>query len=336
MLIGFMHNYNTPTELAKITSIVCRYYGLDLIYLRPDNVDIENHNVTGKMLINGQWKKVTTEIPPFIDVVPYCFKKRHREKMDYLRKHTFLSDNRINVLTKDQLQEKLKEDSQFSNLVIPTHNLNDFNEMLSLIDNYGTVVVKPLRGIQGKGIYIVTKEDDKFIVGHYTNNKEMSVDEFRDFYLNNLTTRKHILQKFVASRTLQGDPFDCRVHVEKNSEGKWQSAKNYIRVGIGQTVISNVNQGGGISDPKSFLKANFGSDWEQIYSEIEKIAITLPYKVEELRGTHIMSLGIDVGIDKDGSLYLYEVNDGPATFSLKTEVALSRVGYYRYIMKNLV
>lgn len=335
MLVGFMANFINPTEFAKIISIICRYNGMDLIYLRPKDINMEKDIVKGKMYIGGKWQVIETEIPPFIDVAPYCFKRKNKDVMDYLRNKTFLSDDRSYILTKEKFQSKLAQDNRFSHLVIPTHKMSNFNELDELLKKYHQVVLKPLKGIKGKGVFVLTKEETKIIVGHKTDEKILTHEEFKEFYNKNIKDENYILQKYISSRTLQGDPFDCRIHVEKNGKGKWQSAKNYIRIGIGQKVISNVNQGGGISDPGSFLKANFGDKWEDINNKLKKLAITLPYKVEELRGTHIMSLGLDVGIDKNGDLYIFEVNDGPATFAAKSEIALLRVNYYKYVLKNL-
>src|SRR5699024_1618332 len=103
-----------------------------------------------------------------------------------------------------------------------------------------------------------------------------------------------------------------------------------------QTVISNVNQGGGISDLLPFLKANFGEQAAEINEKINGLAETLPYKVEELRGTHIMTLGLDIGIDQNGDLYLFEVNDGPATFAVKAEAGFLRANYYKYLFKKVI
>src|SRR5699024_10620711 len=129
------------------------------------------------------------------------------------------------------------------------------------------------------------------------------------FFQNEIQGKSYIVQKYVQSRTVYGDPFDCRIHVEKGENGRWQNARNYIRIGIGQKVISNVNQGGGVSDPKPFLEANFGEQWEEINKKLNQIAATLPFKIEELRETHIMSLFMYIGIYKNDNLYLFELID---------------------------
>src|SRR5699024_1975428 len=114
-------------------------------------------------------------------------------------------------------------------------------------------------------------------------------------------------------------------------EGKWVIAKNFFRIGVGQKVMSNVHQGGGISDPEPFLKVNFGNKWEKINQDIEELAATLPYKIEEIKGTPTMDLGFDDGIDKSGDLYLFESNNGATKKPLIAESAMLRVEYYQYI-----
>ncbi len=51
-----------------------------------------------------------------------------------------------------------------------------------------------------------------------------------------------------------------------------------MRIGIGQSVISNVNQGGGISDIREFLKTNYGEKWKEIYSNLKRLGKIIPEK----------------------------------------------------------
>lgn len=65
---------------------------------------------------------------------------------------------------------------------------------------------------------------------------------------------------------------------KKNGRGRWAIAKIYVRIGIGQSVISNVNQGGGISDIREFLKTNYGEKWKEIYSNLKRLGKIIPEK----------------------------------------------------------
>lgn len=338
MIIGFMRNSLKPTYFAKLTAILCKTHEIDLIYLRPRDIDINKNQINGKMFIDNKWINVETDLPAFIDISPYCFKAKNRNIMNYLRNNTFLSDNRMNRLTKEKVQNRLIKDEGFSHLVIPTHKAENFEDVVDFITDYSVIVMKPIHGERGNGVYILRKEgdDDTYLLGYKTEEKRLSSDELFSFFEEFIQDKKYILQKYISSRSLQGDPFDCRIHVEKNRNGKWTIARKFIRIGIGQKVISNVNQGGGIADPEPFLTANFGDKWESIDKKLDELAATLPQKVEKLRKTHINSLGLDVAIDRDGKLYLFEINSAPTTVPLRAEAAMLRTDYYKYVLENKV
>ncbi|WP_231495784.1 YheC/YheD family protein [Paucisalibacillus sp. EB02] len=330
-----MRNFIKPPIMAEITARFCKAYGLDMVYALPSGVDMVNNKVKGKMLIDDTWIDVTTDLPTFFDISPYCFKAKNSKIMNYLRKNTILSDDRTNLLSKEKLQDKLVEDEKFSHLVIPTEDVKDVTTVKNFVQKYGTIVLKPLRGERGKGVYILTEKMESYILGYKKSEKEISFKDLEMFVKERTEERKYIMQKYINSRTNNGDPFDCRVHVEKNGEGKWQIARKYIRIGIGQKVISNVNQGGGIADSDVFFKANFPDLWEEIELKLDELGNTLPYKIEELRGTSIMSLGMDVAVHSDGSLSIFEVNGAPATAALKAEAALLRTQYYVHMLKKI-
>lgn len=336
MYVGFMHNFRKPPKLVEVLAMACKHYNIDIVYMRPADVDIERNVIRGKVLVDNKWKIKEVEIPPFIDISPYCFKQKNRTITNYLKERTFLSDNRENVLTKERLQDKLKEDPKFSHLVIPTEVIKNLNDIKNYLEQYPKIILKPLRGIKGKGVYMLSKEEDHYKISYNKDEWSLDDDGLQNFYRETIALRKYIMQKSINSRSLQGDPFDCRLHVQKDGEGKWVSASNYIRVGIGQKVVSNISQGGGIAEPKEFLKANYGDLGVKLNKQLNEVAKTLPYKIEELRGTHIMSLGIDIGIDSDGKLYLFEVNDGPGTSRIIGEVAILRSGYYKYVLEEII
>jgi len=318
--------------MATLTAKLCAYHDLMLIYMHPSDVDIEKHKVKGKIYLNDEWEEVEVDIPKFIDISPYCFKRKNREIIRYLKERTQLSDERKVGFGKERLQTYLKGTNDFKQLVIPTLKVNSFRNIEYFVNQYNTIVMKPLGGERGKGVYILTKKDNEYLLGYQKKEKLLSLQDLNEFFEEKLKNKRYILQKCIRSRTIQGDPFDCRIHMEKNGDGKWVNAKNYIRIGIGQKVISNVSQGGGISELKPFLEANFGAQSKDINIRINKLAESLPYQLEKLRENKMMTMGMDIGIDKDGSLYLFEVNSAPITNPLRDIVVKLRVDYYTYML----
>src|SRR5699024_1011297 len=93
-------------------------------------------------------------------------------------------------------------------------------------------------------------------------------------------------------------------------------------------------KGGGVSATEPFLKFNFGDKWSEVENKLVSVAITLPPKIEELRNYNLMTLGIDVGIDKLGNVYVFEVNSSPGASQSALEVSLYRSQYYKYKLKH--
>ncbi|WP_245832937.1 YheC/YheD family protein [Oceanobacillus timonensis] len=330
-----MTNFKKPTKLATMTSLIAKSYGIDIVYMTPKDVNIEEQKINGKVMVDSKWVNKETDIPPFIDAAIYCFKKENKEVMDFLRESTFLSDTRVNLISKEKLQEVLKDDAKFAHLIIPTHKLEVFDDLYPNLIKYNKVVIKPGKGIKGKDIYSIEKiGEDTFKIGYQRNEWNVNLNGLKTYFDEILKQRNYILQKYIASKTPQGDPFDIRIHVERDRSGKWSIAKIYVRIGIGQSVVSNVSQGGGVSDPIAFLKAFYGDKWETIYSNLVRVGKTLPKKMEKLRKTHIMHLGIDIGIESNGDIYLFETNDGPGTTNVVSEAAFHRSNYYAYVLNK--
>lgn len=122
----------------------------------------------------------------------------------------------------------------------------------------------------------------------------------------------------------------------KNGKGKWAVPIYLVRIGTNQKVVSNVAQGGSVTTLKPFLEANFPKNAEEIREKIKQIAKTLPYKVEELFGRNLTSMGIDIGIDKNSrELFLFEVETGPGFEFAIGELALVKSEYYKYILNKI-
>src|SRR5699024_6109912 len=337
MIVGYMRLYRHPTYMAKLVSITSKYQGIDVIFLRPRDINMKTGKVKGKMFINNSWIEVETDLPPFIDINQFCFKKKYRETMDYLREHTLLSDNTRLRLNKYKLQSALKEDNSFSHLVIPTLKIKSFEEIGEFLNSFPTVVIKPIGGSFGDNVYILKKEGTNcYIIKFEDKERVITSEELYDFYEENIKDKNYMLQKYIDSRSKQGHPYDCRINVEKNGEGKWVVARKIIRIGIGQKVVSNISKGGGVSNTEPFLRTNFGQMREKIEQELNEIAETLPYKVEKLRKTKLMTLGIDIGIDSSGEVYVFELNSSPGTSQLRSEAALLRAEYYKYVLENVL
>lgn len=332
MFVGILRSNPRPGHLARLMSMVGKEHGLKIVYFNLKDVNIDENTINGKMLVNNKWIDVEVNTPKFTDINPNLFRrKKYQKQINHLRNHTHLSVDKRMPLPKDKLQEAFTDDPNVSKYLIPTINITSFEDIISFMKEHDEIVLKPVYSNQGKNIYKISKNRFRYVLDFYRERQILSKRSLRKFYNKNIKNKVFIAQKYIDSSTAQnGHPFDCRIHVEKNGRNKWRNVKNFIRVGIGQSVISNINQGGGIADINQFLKANYPNNWKTILANIKKAAKIIPYKVEKATNYEYMTMGLDIGIDKKGELFLFEVNDYPILSPMRSEVAMVRIQYYKY------
>lgn len=332
MQIGFMRGYRRPNKFVRVLAKACGYYNIELVYFNPHDVNIDEGIIQGKILKNNRWTTVDMNVPAYIDITPYVFK--HRNVIKFLKSKSTLSLNR-RLKSKDEIYDKILEDGKFSNLIIPYSSYTDYKDIKSFSKQHEAFILKPQNGLRGNKIFKVSRVGRKFRVSYFNEVKEMKERQFKLFIEENLKENKYVIQKYIPSNTKEGKPFDCRIRLEKNGKGKWAVAVYLVRIG-NNNVVSNVAKGGSVSELTPFLKANFENDAENVKEEIKKIAKELPYKVEELLQQNLTSMGIDLGFDKHGKPYLFEVELGPGYEFGIGEVVSLKADYYNYLQQSQV
>lgn len=340
MLAGILRfKQKAPKSFFRLLTMYSHRYGVNLIYFTPEDINIRKKRIQGQMLINDQLVNVNSRIPDFIDVTPHIFNEKNRRKytkeIEFLKKNSELSIDRRQIIRKDKLQKVLSESKEFSYLAIPTMKVKDFKGFLDKINQNKKMVIKSVSGLQGKGVTLVSMQDTNFIVGEKKQERVLSQNQLEDFFNSNIYGKNYIMQKYINSRSNNGEPIDCRIHLEKNKYGKWEVARKFIRIGIGQKVVSNISQGGCISDVKNYLKSTFGDNWKKVYNKITEIEKRLPYFIEKHEKKQFMVMGFDVGIDLNGEVCIFEVNSFPIIAPQRAQVSKIRAGYYAYRIKKI-
>lgn len=330
-VVGFMRGSRKPVKIARLLAKTSKYNGIDLAYFHALDVDVEQKVIHAKFLEENRWVERVIDVPPFIDILPYSFK--HKKVVRFLKENSVLSSDRLG--TKDDVYEKLLDDGEFSHLIIPTRNCSNFDELHNFLTEHRHIVIKPREGLRGHDVYSLMINNSGYKLSYQQTESILSLEELKKFYTDTLSFDKYIVQKYVSSITKNGEPFDCRIRLEKNGKGKWQVAIYLIRIGTNQKVVSNVAQGGSVSRLEPFLEANFPMISDELKTSIQSIAKTLPSKTETLFQTNLTSLGIDIGIDKNGDLFLFEIEPGPGSEFALGEIALIKSEYYKYIMNKL-
>ncbi|WP_193065104.1 YheC/YheD family protein [Oceanobacillus oncorhynchi] len=343
MLAGYMDSYNSPTTLVNIIALVAKAKGINIIYFNEDGVDINKNKISGSIFIENKWMKVETKLPEFIDINGLT--PDNEPVINHLAKHAYLTGDGNHLFSNKDFLIELAKDDDIKKYIAPSDNCSSFdiiNEYLSL---YNEIIITPVENQVEQGIFKITKKVTKknlfghkttYIVYYNSSQDEMSLEELKSFYNNNIKGSKHTIQQNLLSTTNNGDPFDCKIHLEKNGEGEWQIAKNFIRIGLGSNAISNVKQGAGIADAKVFFKANYPEHAKTMLEKLNMLGLQLASKIEDLSNLRLANLGLEIVIDSKGNLYLSKIDSNFIPNLLFSDISLLRTDYYNFIRNNLI
>lgn len=322
-----------PKEISKAIALMAPSQGIDVIYICTYGMNLDKGILVGKMLKSGtdQWERRVTRMPDIVDTSSFCW--TNEKGREYFEQHCWCTDVKRSMIPKSALQRKLMDDERVSRYAIPTASFRRVDDLERFAREHADIVVKPIFSSRGVGVHRVTFDaaSETFQVGFKTDDQVLDDEGFRAYAREHFFEKPHIAQKYVSSRSAAGDPFDCRVHMEKNGSGEWEPASMLVRIGIGQKIISNINQGGGMAELEPFLKANRPDCWELIVERLRELAATVPAWFEEQRGVELCTLGIDVAITDEGDLHIFEINRLPFVDFNLGQVAMRRVAYYRWL-----
>src|SRR5690625_366764 len=327
-----MRGQSKPNQFVKLLAKTTKHHGIELVYFNPKDVDMKQKKISGRVLVDNKWENKEVNIPLFIDLTEFSFK--NKKLIKFLRENSHFTADKLDSKSIDSMK-KIKEDGEFADLLIPSIEHSDLKGFFHFINKHQQIIMKPTNGRRGDDIYKLSKKGRKYVLSHgdiSTDNISLSKRQLKNFISKKSRESKFIYQKYIESKTQFGDPFDCRIRLEKNGKGKWEVVINLIRIGSGQKVVSNVAKSGSVSKINKFLKANYGEKWKTIKSDIINVGKTLPYKLEEIFNIEVGSLGIDIGVDKHGKLYLFEANTSPGYGFGEGPIAEVRCDYYKCML----
>ncbi|WP_019121931.1 YheC/YheD family protein [Brevibacillus massiliensis] len=355
--LGIMSNFSglAPTfqekEFYKKLSMIGRRSGIGVFVFSPLQVDFNTRTVTGYFLKHDEWQKGSFPLPDVI--YDRCFiSPGYRQYKPFIEK--LQSDPQITFMSnglagKWQVYKILALSPELSRLLPDTQPFT-WKSFAAKLRSEKAVIVKPASGTHGNGVIRITRKKGSFeVIGRKRNNSPMqkkihSWKNLHEFLIHFIADRPFILQTYLDLNTPDGAPFDVRVLVQKNGEGKWQTTGKAVRMGEKKSITSNLHGGGRALPFVPFLEKYFSRKQQvRIMAEIDRVAELLPGFLETYHG-RLAELGIDLGVDQEGRIWIIEVNSRPGRYvfrQIDDQTARLRsltqpVEYAQYLMKDRV
>lgn len=197
-----------------------------------------------------------------------------------------------------------------------TRELNEKN-LADMLPKYRTLFLKPSNGSLGKGIIKVVTDKGKLKYVVYRGKRiKGQADDISDFMKKTKKyrdDRAYIVQQGLDLIRYRGASFDLRIIFQKNGQGEWQISKKFCRLAPRGSSISNLSSGGRVENSSKVLKLLFKTEEEitKKNEEILSLCITVANTLEQESKDIFGELGLDIGIERTGRLYLIEVNSKP-------------------------
>jgi glutathione synthase/RimK-type ligase-like ATP-grasp enzyme len=320
-----LHNRKNPSLVSRayLYSAIAKLEGAELFYFTPGEVNLKNKTINGLYYHQGKWLNKRF---PFPDVVinSVSFSLSWQKQIENALKKT-IPFTSYPVGSKNFVYEKLKKSSKLKKHVIPYQLLNKKEDLISFLNTHSEVIVKPTRSHHGNNVVKIAKVGKRYLLTKDRETKELSEKELGDLVFT--TDFKQLVQKYISSKLPTGEPFDFRIHLQKNRKGIWTVTYIVPRIGNKKAVITNLSQGSQMIKYDVFMDLYFGPKSNELQNKINDFASSFGDLFDSLYPYKFDELGVDVGLDENHNIWIYEVNWRPGHVFIEVFTGFNTVNY---------
>ncbi|WP_088832802.1 YheC/YheD family protein [Paenibacillus tyrfis] len=202
---------------------------------------------------------------------------------------------------------------------------------LRMLRTYSTIFIKPNHGSGGSGIIRVKKVRKGYEVRYglkRTHVGSASLYKAIQSYLR--PSGQYLVQRGLRLAKYKGSIFDARIYMQKPKK-KWDISGMAARVAAPHRFVTNYHKGGHGVKLKRVLSRLF-TKRKKVKSTLRKIKKISRLMARTINKRHsIRELGVDLGIEKNGRIWIIEANSRPGH---KLFTQLPDKTPLRRIMKN--
>ncbi|WP_254119285.1 YheC/YheD family protein [Bacillus sp. FJAT-29790] len=270
---------------------------------------------------NEQWQKTPVPLP---DVI---YNRIHSRKLEaspsFQKFKTDIASWNIPIfndqfLSKEKVHQYLYSEEHMQPYLPETVAITEADFQM-MIKKYPSLYIKPIHGSQGRNIIRISKINKKLLAEMSTGMGEENTRLFDDYtrfyqwfkpYLKN---RTFLAQASIPLMTYKNRPLDFRILCHKNFRDSWKATSAIARISADQQFVSNIARGGEMMKPFNILAilSNRNTAIQQL-ALMKELAVEVASIISQRAEGLIGELGIDIGVDQNGKLWIIEVNAKPS------------------------
>lgn len=296
-------------EFIELYDRFARQIGLQPIFFSPEGLSTPTWQVKGVVrTATRHYRWVVRPIPSVIHnrIKPLELPSGLKRIQERGCVRLFNGDNRLDkwkvyelLRGIPRLKEHLPETEQVSSGMVDRVN--------SFLQKHPQIYLKPCDSSLARGIYRVehAEEGKVRMSSSFGEAKILSTREVADRVFQ--AERPYLVQQGLdLFRLKERRPVDIRVSVQKGEDGNWSVSGMVAKVGIPGAIATNLTVGGSSRPLNSVLsEAEFTQD--ALLSSIEEVSLLTARTLDD-QIPGLADLGLDIGVDSSGKVWLIEVN----------------------------
>lgn len=296
--------------------------GIHAFVFGEEHINWEQGTINGLFLNEEEKEWVSMEVP-FPNVIYDRLPNRRYERKtalievkNRLQKEYLIPWYNPGFFNKLDIYEKLAEDPAARQYLPETYPFTSLHLIERMLSDYGQVYLKPVNGSSGAGIHQIIYDRNEN--DYYCRYQEKGRNRLRRFatleslFSNTFTKRRPntmLVQQGIHLIRIDQKPVDFRVHTNKNHNGEWKVTAIAAKIASRGSATTHVRNGGSIKTVEEIFR-NIEERVEMI-DKLTEACLTLSKCLEKKMDGIVAEIGFDLGLDRDGRVWLFEANSKP-------------------------
>lgn len=287
------------------------------------HIDWDNGIISGLFYDQkGSWEKVNVPFPNVIyDRLP---NRRSEKRLEYKNVKDRLQNDYLipwynpGFFNKMDVYEQLYQVDSVCEYFPETQPFQSFSMIEKMLADYGHVFLKPKNGSLGLGIYqiIYDKDSNLYYCRYRDKQGENKLTKFKTLegLASTLFGKKRNLSSMLVQQGIhlirkEQRPIDFRIHTNKDDQGHWQITAIAAKIAGNGSVTTHIHNGGEIKTLKEIFPDK--SERENYLKMLTDAALKVSSALEQHISGIIGEIGFDIGIDRNGDVWVFEANSKP-------------------------
>ncbi|REK75837.1 YheC/YheD family protein [Paenibacillus paeoniae] len=301
-----------------------RRLGLHVFVFTPSDVN-EKRNRIRAQFYNPETRSWYRKWTNFPDLIFDRCRIQHSHRFEQLLKfraryhhETFLNRPLRN---KWAIHSILAKDARFSPYLPATRYYEGIQDVKEMLKTHSQLYLKPINGTGGRGILRIEKERNGTLLIQGRNHSRRIIQPRRvvserlgDFLTGwKVKDTRYIVQQGLQLKLNNGRVHDYRLLVQKDGSGQWQITGCAGRVGAAGSITANLHGGGRAVKMDTLLRSWIGDETKiaKIKADVDRFGVAVAEYLEFCYDA-LCELAVDIAIDRNGRIWMIEVNPKPA------------------------